>query len=272
MKRHQTALSAIFRHAHDIKALHSNPFKGRTLRTAEISRRQKSERNIQRVGWGDNINDLFSSEVFQTPLSDIGDPLFWAPLIATFAGLRMEETLQLRLRDFATDDGIYYLSVQNELGTQSVKSANGVRKIPLHKALIDLGLIKLIDLRTSQGMNRLFPNVSRSKSKGTLSGTFSKTFGYYLVSRDIKEPGLDFHALRTDFQTRLTRAKVPSHVRKGLMGHEQADVTHKNYYRAGETMQSLKEYVDRIKINYSGILPPFGRAATQKATALRVVG
>lgn len=271
MKRHQTALSSIFRRALEIGAVRSNPFKGRTLTTGEINRRQMTERRVERVGWGDHINTLFASGKFTTPLSDVGDPLFWAPLIATFAGLRMEEILQLRLDDFGTDEGVHFLAVQNSLGTQSLKSANALRRVPLHRALIDLGLLKLVAYRRSQNMNRLFPNINRSKSKGTLSGILSKNFGYYLVSRGIKEPGLDFHALRTDFLTRLTRARVPDHVRKGLMGHEQTDVTHKNYFRAGETMPSLKEYVDRIDINYSGILPPLGWADSHKR-GLRIVG
>lgn len=271
MKRHQTALGSMFRRALEIGAVRSNPFKGRTLTTREIANRQMTERRVERVGWGDHIKTLFASEKFTTPLSDVGDPLFWAPLIATFAGLRMEEILQLRLDDFGTDEGVHFLAVQNSLGTQSLKSANALRRVPLHRALIDLGLLKLVAYRRSQKMNRLFPNINRSKSKGTLSGTLSKNFGYYLVSRGIKEPGLDFHALRTDFLTRLTRARVPDHVRKGLMGHDQTDVTHKSYFRAGETMPSLKEYVDRIDINYSGVLPPLGWAETYKG-GLRIVG
>lgn len=271
MKRHQTALNSIFRRALEVGAIRSNPFKARVLTTKEIKRRQMAERRVERVGWGDTINVLFSSEKFTTSLTDVGDPLFWAPLIATFAGLRMEEILQLRLDDFGTDEGVHYLAVQNSLGTQSLKSVNALRRIPLHRALIDLGLLKLVAYRRSQKMNRLFPNINRSKSKGTLSGTLSKNFGYYLVSRGIKEPGLDFHALRTDFLTRLTRARVPDHVRKGLMGHEQTDVTHANYFRAGETMPDLKDYVDRIEINYSGIIPPLGWADTYKR-GLRVVG
>ena len=271
MKRHQTALNSMFRRALEVGAVRSNPFKARVLTTKDIKRRQMAERRVERVGWGDHINVLFASEKFNTTLTDVGDPLFWAPLIATFAGLRMEEILQLRLDDFGTDEGVHYLAVQNSLGTQSLKSANSLRRIPLHRALIDLGLLKLVAYRRSQKMNRLFPNVNRSKSKGTLSGTLSKNFGYYLVSRGIKEPGLDFHALRTDFLTRLTRARVPDHVRKGLMGHEQTDVTHANYFRAGETMTDLKDYIDRIEINYSGILPPFGWSDTYKR-GLRVVG
>ena len=239
MKRHQTALGSIFRRALEIGAVRSNPFKGRTLTTREVTNRQLTERRVERVGWGDHIKTLFASEKFTEPLTDLGDPLFWAPLIATFAGLRMEEILQLRLDDFGTDEGVHFLAVQNSLGTQSLKSTNAARRVPLHRALIDLGLLKLVAYRRGQKMNRLFPNVKRSKSKGTLSGTISKNFGYYLVSRGIKEPGLDFHALRTDFLTRLTRAQVPDHARKGLMGHDQTDVTHKSYFKAGETMPRL---------------------------------
>lgn len=192
MKRHQNALNAIFKHAWEINAISSNPFKGRTLTTADIKRRQRSEKRIERIGWGDHIYRLFGSEKFTNPLVEIGDPMFWTPLIATFSGLRMEEILQLRLRDFATEDAIHYLAVQNELGTQSVKSENGMRKVPLHKALIDLGLLKLIALREAQNGSRLFPSVARSKSKGTLSGTMSKNFAYTLKAVASKSPDWTF--------------------------------------------------------------------------------
>ena len=271
MKRHQTALSSMFRHALELGAIQANPFKGRTLTTAQIKKRRKSERRVERVGWGDNIYALLGSEKFQKPLEDFGDPLFWAPIIATYTGMRMEEILQLRLGDFATEDNIPYVAVQNTLGTQSVKSDNGIRKIPLHRALIDLGLLKLVQQRSSVDMSRLFPHIERSKSKGTLSGLMSKNFAYYLKSRGIKEPGLDFHALRTDFLTRLTRARVPDHVRKGLMGHEQTDITHANYFRAGERMEDLKEYIDRIDVDHSGIRHPFGVPDAKNSVALRVV-
>lgn len=99
----------------------------------------------------------------------------------------------------------------------------------------------------------------------------SKRFGDYIRSRGIKDEGLDFHALRTEFLVRLTGAKVPDHVRKGLMGHEQTDVTHKNYFRAGETMTDMKEYVDRIDITHKGIAPPFGAYLSSERPALRLV-
>lgn len=186
-------------------------------------------------------------------------------------GFGLEEICQLRVRDFAKENGIIFVAVQNELGSQLVKSANSIRRVPLHKALIDIGLPKLVELRQQEGMSRLFPDMPRSKSKGTMSAIMSKRFGYYIRSRGIKDDGLDFHALRTEFLVRLTRAKVPDHVRKGLMGHEQTDVTHANYFRAGETMDALKEYVDRIDIDHKGITPPFGAYLSPERLPLRLV-
>lgn len=271
IKRHQTALQSIFEHALSQRMIASNPFKGRLLTEADVKKWKMSAARVERVGWGDAIYTLLESEVFSNPLPDVGEPLFWAPLIAMYSGLRLEEICQLRLRDFAKENGIIFVAVQNELGSQLVKSANSIRRVPLHKALIDIGLPKLVELRQQEGMSRLFPDMPRSKSKGTMSAIMSKRFGYYIRSRGIKDDGLDFHALRTEFLVRLTRAKVPDHVRKGLMGHEQTDVTHANYFRAGETMDALKEYVDRIDIDHKGITPPFGAYLSPERLPLRLV-
>ncbi len=271
VKRHQTALQSIFDHAFNQRLINSNPFKGRILTDAEVRRWQKSAARVERIGWGDAIYALLGSEIFRDPLSDIGEPLFWAPLIAMYGGLRLEEICQLRIRDFGTDDGVPFVAVQNELGSQSLKTNNSLRRVPLHQALIDLGLPQLVELRREQGMSRLFPDMNRSKSKGTLSAIMSKRFGYYIRSRGIKDEGLDFHALRTEFLVRLTRARVPDHVRKGLMGHDQTDVTHKNYFRAGERMSSLKDYIDRNDIDHSGVLSPFGRSVPLAHSKLRIV-
>ena len=271
VKRHQTALQSIFDHAFNQRLIDSNPFKGRILTDAEVKRWKKSEARIERTGWGDAIYALLGSEIFRSPLTDEGEPLYWAPLIAMYAGLRLEEICQLRVRDFGTDDGVPFVAVQNELGSQSLKTINSLRRIPLHKALIDLGLPDLVEKRREQGMSRLFPDMNRSKSKGTLSAIMSKRFGYYIRSRGIKDEGLDFHALRTEFLVRLTRARVPDHVRKGLMGHEQTDVTHANYFRAGETMSSLKDYIDRNDIDHSGVLSPFRGVVLPAQAKIRVV-
>lgn len=271
IKRHQTALQSVFGHAVSQNLIPKNPFKGMLLTEADVKRWKLSAARIERTGWGDSIYDLLGSEIYSTPLEDIGDPLFWAPLIAMYAGLRLEEICQLRVRDFGREQGVVFLAVQNEIGSQLNKTINSLRRVPLHHALIDIGLPNLVELRKQTGMSRLFPDVPRSQSKGTLSAIMSKRFGYYIRSRGIKDVGLDFHALRTEFLVRLTRAKAPDHVRRGLMGHEQKNVTDAHYFRAGETPEALKEYVDRIDIDHRGVLPPFVAFQLAERPPLRLV-
>lgn len=272
LKRHQMAIQAILEYAKSRNLVASNPFKGRVFTDAEVKRRKRTEARVERKGWGDDIQTLLKTKVFREPLDTPGEPLFWAPLIAMFAGLRLEEICQLRVRDFGTEDGVQYVAVQNEIGSQFTKSENSIRRVPLHHALIEIGLPQLVDLRKQEGMSRLFPQMTRSKSKGTMSAIMSKRFGYYRRSVGITDDFLDFHALRTEFHVRLARAGVPDFVRKGLMGHEQTDVTHEAYFRAGMTIGALKEYVDRNTINIAGVRPPFGRMfSPTPVPALRVV-
>ena len=272
VKRHQMAIQAILEYAKSRQLIASNPFKGRVLTDREVKRRKLTEARVQRKGWGDDINTLLQTKIFRQPLESPGEPLFWAPLIAMYAGLRLEEICQLRVRDFGIEEEVHYVAVQNEIGSQFTKSENSIRRVPLHRALIEIGLPQLVDLRKQEGMSRLFPHMPRSKSKGTMSAIMSKRFGYYRRSVGITDDVLDFHALRTEFHVRLARAGVPGFVRKGLMGHEQTDVTHEAYFRAGMTIGALKEYVDRNTISNAGVRPPFGRMfSPTPRPALRVV-
>ncbi|MCC5613124.1 hypothetical protein LC612_42230 [Nostoc sp. CHAB 5834] len=120
VKRHQTALQGIFAYAHRKNAIGSNPFKGRVLSELDVKRMKKYENRYERVRWGDGIYDLFSSQIFTEPLTKIGEPLFWAPIVSVYTGLRLQEICQLRLRDFGKEEGHYFVAVQNAIGSQNI--------------------------------------------------------------------------------------------------------------------------------------------------------
>lgn len=71
-----------------------NPMRERMWTAREINRRTSRETEAQRVGWGDDIHALLASPIYRQPLPEPGEPLFWAPLLGMFAGLRMEEAQQ----------------------------------------------------------------------------------------------------------------------------------------------------------------------------------
>lgn len=235
-----------------------NEFKQYVWTGREVSRRKNNEISPQRTWWGDKINVLLASKIFRGPFKPKDEELFWAPLIAIFTGMRMEEILQLRTDDFGIDDGIPYVLVDISDEGQGTKAPSSKRSIPLHKYLLDIGLLHLVEERRNAGLKRLFTHIRRGKNKNTYAENFSKKFAYYLRANGLKEPGLDFHGLRTDFQTRLTRARVPEHARKAMMGHAQSDVTHGHYYRDGDTIQMVRDDINKIEIDVSGVFRPYG--------------
>jgi hypothetical protein len=72
--------------------------------------------------------------VFIAGPDDPGDPLFWAPLIAEFQGLRMEEVLQLGPDDVDEEARSLVLRVRITNTFQRLKSRNARRSVPVTEA------------------------------------------------------------------------------------------------------------------------------------------
>lgn len=133
----------------------------------------------------------------------IEDGWFWAPLIALYAGLRMEEVLQLRTADIAQMDGLPVIRVawSNE---QRKKSRSARRVVPIHSHLIRIGLLDFAEEARARSVRLLFPELPRTKPRDTLQAYFSRRF--VVLRRDLGIPDRhDFHALRTTFDTGLER-------------------------------------------------------------------
>lgn len=244
-----------------------NPIKEFIWSARELKNRTSQETRIVRTGWGDDLPKLLDSAIYRDPLDDPGDPLFWAPLLGLFAGLRMEEALQLRVTDFKTEGGIPFIDITLSDDDQNLKNESSRRRVPIHSALLDLGLLQFVEMRRSKQQGRLFTFLKRGQVKGKFSELFSKNFTHYRKGQGIYDESKDFHSLRTEFQTQLTYAKVPEHTRKALMGHLNSDVTHRNYYPGGDPISLLKSFIDEIKIDISKIRRPFS-AESQAVNAL----
>jgi integrase len=54
--------------------------------------------------------------------------MFWAPLIARFQGMRMEEILQLGPEDFGTDKGIPYIEIRHTI-VNGLKTLSSARRL-----------------------------------------------------------------------------------------------------------------------------------------------
>ncbi len=110
-KRHMDIMDQIMGFAQFEGLRPDNPVKQVKWTHKEISRRLANEEDADRLPWGDRLPGLLGSPIYQTPLPEPGDPLFWAPLLGLFAGFRMEEALQLGTEDFDTVEGVPVIKV-----------------------------------------------------------------------------------------------------------------------------------------------------------------
>ncbi|UWR32688.1 hypothetical protein K3759_12125 [Sulfitobacter sp. W027] len=272
--KHGRVLRAIGEMLWDMQLIDNDPFAICTWSNDEEVALKKSEGQRKREAWDDRIYHLWGSRIYQEHLEDVGDPLFWAPLIARHQGMRMEEILQLGPDDFGTDKGIPYLRIQNTI-INGVKTLSSERTLPIHPQLIELGLLKLVALRKKQDRIRLFPFLNRGKQKGTFSANFSKNFGYYRRTNECYWPGLDFHALRTTFHHDLLGDDKSDAIRCRLMGHTYTDEGDRHY---GQNLgiEKLAERMKSVVVDISMIRRPFdtlraGAETPAQGSHLRIV-
>lgn len=273
--KHARVLGAVGKMLMDMQLIDVNPFALCVWTNKEVKKMRNREEIKARVAWDDRLYELFRSPIYQEELEDVGEPLFWAPLIAVHHGLREEECLQLGPDDFGREDGILYMTVTNSV-INATKTESSQRRVPVHPNLIELGIEQLIALRKKEGKIRLFPYLTRGKWKGTLAENFSKKFNYYRRVNEVYWPGLDFHAFRTTVNNCLMSDNLSDAIRRRIMGHAPLDEGEKSYAQSLR-MTPLANRLESVVIDISMIRKPFEKtSALVKALAeerrLRIVG
>lgn len=89
---------------------------------------------------------------------------FWAPIIALFTGMRVNEIAQLHLDDIHNQDGVWVFDINNNTDDKKVKNQNAKRKIPLAPFLVKtLRLPDYVAKLRADGEQRLFPEITRHR-------------------------------------------------------------------------------------------------------------
>lgn len=88
---------------------------------------------------------------------------FWIPLVAMFAGLRLNEACQLDVADVRWVEGIACFVVterSDEIANDKrLKTDSSERVVPIHSTLIDLGFMSFVERRRSADEIKLFAEV-----------------------------------------------------------------------------------------------------------------
>ncbi|MTH79345.1 tyrosine-type recombinase/integrase [Paracoccus aestuariivivens] len=260
-QRHQSNVSAPLDYAVGKGRITHNPYAPFVMPEKIIENRRKGLPDSSRQLWGDDFQVLLRTRKWSSPKTLIEDAIYWLPIMARLHGMRSEEMLQLKPSNIRSERGIWFIEIERGFG-QSVKSDNGRRTIPIHKQLIELGFLELVERQRRLGHPRIFSRASRSKSqKATYTANFTKSFAFYMRSVGCYDPRRDLHDLRTSFHSDLVAAKVPDTARRFLMGHANSDVGITNYLPEGFGLETLRDYIEMIRIDLSAIKQRFAKEA-----------
>lgn len=180
------------------------------------------------------------------PVRIFWDSLFWVPLIALYSGMRREEVCQLRLNDLARLNDVWVFRIRPSSDT-GVKTRESIRDVPVHDALIDIGLLEYH--RRMKGGVRLFPELLPNPD-GIYGDGFGKKIGRYIKRFIDAKNEVVFHSLRHEFITTLEDeyGASPADVHR-IVGHELTGVVHAGYLGKRKLLD-LKNCINRIKADH----------------------
>jgi integrase len=170
---------------------------------------------------------------------------YWLPLMGRATGARLEELCQLRVDDFIEQQGIQCIRIDDSREGQNLKNSSSRRILPLHPALIALGLVQHVEAVRSTGADRLFPELEAVRGK--LGHAPSKWFGRYKTKQGITDPRKTFHSFRHTLIDDLRDAGVQDSLIKRIAGHEAGAVTF-SIYGSRSPLKAMAEALQRIEL------------------------
>jgi integrase len=174
----------------------------------------------------DELAKLFASPLYTGGYRASGqteEALYWAPLLGTFTGARIEEIAQLRLADVTEVQGTWSLLITESGEAQQVKTRNSIRRIPVHDELVRCGFILYCSALRKRGASRVFPSLRNENKYRRWAAALSKRYAAYLDRIGLTDPRLDFHSLRYAFRQQCTLCGIPAEARDALTGHWSED-------------------------------------------------
>ncbi len=171
---------------------------------------------------------------------------YWLPLMGRATGCRLEELCQLRVDDFIEQQGVQCIRIDDSRDGQNLKNASSRRTIPLHPALLDLGLLQHVESVKATGADRVFPDLEAVRGK--LGHAPSKWFSRYKTKLGITDHRKTFHSFRHTLIDDLRDAGVQDSLIKRIAGHEDGAVTF-SIYGSRSPLKAMLEALTMIPMD-----------------------
>ncbi|EFO31860.1 integrase family protein [Roseibium sp. TrichSKD4] len=242
VKVYTQTLSAFFNYAIDRGVLEHNPASRLTLsggRSERVRRPYKIE-HINQILAG--LSDWSSEKTISWR--------YWVPLIAIFSGMRMGEIVSLHVSE-VVDKGALGTAFQlTHSADRPLKNKGAERTVPVHPALIDLGLLGFIDQRVKEKSLLLFPDLN-GNSHEERAHAFQRRYEYFQKRKlGIRDQGVSFHSFRHNFRDALRECGVPIDTTRALGGWSRGGGI-EFHYGEGTSFATLAKWMS--KVTYPGL-------------------
>ena len=219
--KHIGALTTLFKVATSKKKLVKNIFA-----EVEVARDENQEKTRDIFSL-EQLQQIFTSRTYTKGLCPggyLGPSAFWVPLIALYAGMRVEEICQMRVADVRKlrhDEGEGWCIGINRDDGKKVKTRWAVRYVPLHRKLEELGFLTFIDQCRARKQRLIFPELKADKY-ARASTMFSKLWNAEMRSRLdplLGSKNVSFHSFRHTFKHYCRLKRIAEDIHDALTGH-----------------------------------------------------
>lgn len=206
-----STVSSVFNFAMDKREyISKNPIKGMLYRNVETMNKKESISKADHLKAIERVKD---------------GELKWLMQILWNTGLRIGEAVQLRTSDYIEVDGIPCISINSDDG-KTLKNQSSTRDIPIHRDLIDLGILDV-----------------KPTFHWTTAGSAADRVRLAFKAIGIKRTS---HCYRYSVSDRLRDLEdIPDHVRYSILGHAHETMTDR-VYRNKQPTALMKKAIDSI--------------------------
>ncbi|CAM4113306.1 site-specific integrase [Vibrio neonatus] len=216
-----------------------NPFEGLTVTF-------KSEKfaSEQREKWSSKqIKNLLSCSQFK----QASPSMQWTVLLLIYMGLRPTEACQISVRDISIESGMFVLSITDDGQLQKLKNHHSLRKIPIHKTLLQSGFIDFVRQQKKAAKSQLFDWTPTGKDKDWTK-LFRIQFGKIQSSIEMQpKQRPTAYGFRHTFIDCLKQQGIEEYQVAEVVGHANQNMTFGRYGKK-LSMSKLKAVIDVFSI------------------------
>jgi integrase len=197
----------------------------------------KGYKEPTRVGYtGDDLKRMFGTPLFADPANY--ETKQWALLVALYTGARSSsEISRIKLSDVYQEQGVWVFDLE-----EATKNVHSKRLVPIHKKLIELGILEHVERLKKQGKTKLFWDW---EPEDKINRWFLRT---YKAEVGINDSRKVFHSFRHTLKTALARHGINRDISDLITGHKDQSVGGIYIGEAHVTMvEAMRDGLNRVE-------------------------